>query len=61
MVDKVSSANIINMLNEFFGVMVEIIDQHGGHVNKFMGDSILTFLKIREAFRIVFLMFCIVL
>ena len=60
MVDKVSSANIINMLNEFFGVMVEIIDQHGGHVNKFMGDSILTFLKIREAFRIVFLMFCIV-
>jgi len=45
MVDKVSSANIINMLNEFFGVMVEIIDQHGGHVNKFMGDSILTFFE----------------
>ncbi|MDG1851114.1 MAG: adenylate/guanylate cyclase domain-containing protein [Gammaproteobacteria bacterium] len=45
MVDKVSSANIINMLNEFFGAMVEIIDQHGGHVNKFMGDSILTFFE----------------
>jgi len=45
MADKVSSANIVDMLNEFFGVMVEIIDQHGGHVNKFMGDSIFAFFE----------------
>ena len=43
MVDKVSSANITNILNQFFSVMVKIIDQHGGHVNKFMGDSIFAF------------------
>lgn len=45
MADKVSSANIVDMLNEFFGVMVEIIDQHGGYINKFMGDSIFAFFE----------------
>ena len=45
MADKVSSANIVDMLNEFFAVMVEIIDQHGGYINKFMGDSIFAFFE----------------
>jgi adenylate cyclase len=45
MVEKVSSTDITTVLNEFFSTMVEIIDQHGGHVNKFMGDSIFAFFE----------------
>lgn len=45
MVEKISSADITTILNEFFSTMVEIIDKHGGHINKFMGDSIFAFFE----------------
>ena len=45
MVEKISSADITTILNEFFSTMVEIIGHHGGHVNKFMGDSIFAFFE----------------
>ncbi len=34
-------AVIVELLNNYFAVMVRIILQHGGHVNKFIGDGIL--------------------
>jgi adenylate cyclase len=32
---------IIDMLNDCFGVAVEVVEQHGGNVLKFMGDGML--------------------
>lgn len=34
-------AEVVDLLNGFFGVVVEEIDRHGGIVNKFMGDAVL--------------------
>lgn len=34
-------AEVVDMLNRFFGVIVEEVDRHGGLVNKFMGDAVL--------------------
>lgn len=47
-VEKVSAAKIINILNEYFSAMVAIIDLHGGHVNKFMGDSVIAYFDCPE-------------
>lgn len=44
-VEKVSPAKVIQILNDFFGAMVEIIDRHGGQVDKFMGDSVIAFFE----------------
>jgi adenylate cyclase len=32
---------VVDLLNEFFGIVVETVDQHGGWVNKFEGDAAL--------------------
>lgn len=32
---------IIDMLNRYFGAMVELIHAHGGSIDKFMGDSVM--------------------
>ena len=34
-------AEVVAMLNRFFGVIVDEVDRHGGLVNKFMGDAVL--------------------
>ena len=44
-VEKASPAQIIRILNVYFGAMVEIIDRHGGLVDKFMGDSVIAFFE----------------
>jgi len=36
-----SPADVVSMLNRFFAVIVEEVDDHGGLVNKFMGDAVL--------------------
>jgi adenylate cyclase len=36
-----SPAEVVAMLNRFFAVIVEEVDDHGGLVNKFMGDAVL--------------------
>lgn len=34
-------AEVVSVLNRFFGVVVDEVDAHGGLVNKFMGDAVL--------------------
>jgi adenylate cyclase len=34
-------AEVVNRLNEFFGIVVETVDHYGGFVNKFQGDAAL--------------------
>lgn len=43
---------VTNLLNEYFGQMIPIIEQHGGAVNKFIGDAILAVFNepIKDAF-----------
>lgn len=31
----------VALLNEFFGVVVPVLAEHGGHTNKFLGDGVL--------------------
>ena len=35
------ATEVVELLNEFFGVVVETVDEHGGWVNKFEGDAAL--------------------
>lgn len=39
--EKRSPEEVVEMLNEYFAVMVKIINQHGGVVDKFIGDAIM--------------------
>lgn len=39
--EKVSARTMVDVLNEYFGHMIEIIDEEKGYVNKFMGDAIM--------------------
>ena len=32
---------VVDMLNEFFAVVVEVVEKHGGWINKFEGDAAL--------------------
>lgn len=38
---KLPPQEVVKMLNEFFGVVVEVIGEHGGSINKFEGDAAL--------------------
>jgi adenylate cyclase len=35
------AADVVNLLNEFFRVVVDAVNRHGGFVNKFQGDAAL--------------------
>jgi adenylate cyclase len=39
--EKHTAAEIVTMLNQYFSEMVRAITQHGGTVNKFIGDAIM--------------------
>lgn len=39
--EKRNPEEVVAMLNEYFGVMVAIINRHGGVVDKFIGDAIM--------------------
>lgn len=39
--EKKDPSEVVEMLNEYFGIMVKIINQHGGVVDKFIGDAIM--------------------
>ncbi|MCW4352738.1 adenylate/guanylate cyclase domain-containing protein [Hoyosella sp. YIM 151337] len=38
---KQTPTQIVTVLNEFFHVAVDVVDAHGGLVNKFMGDAVM--------------------
>lgn len=39
--ERMSPPNVISMLNEYFSLLVGVIDSHGGVVNQFQGDAML--------------------
>lgn len=39
--EKVTPEDVVNMLNEYFKIMVSIINKHHGVVDKFIGDAIM--------------------
>lgn len=39
---------IIEMLNDYFGVVVDVVERHGGNVLKFMGDGMLAIFDMEE-------------
>lgn len=41
--ESLPPASVVEMLNNYFGVMTDVIDQHKGTINEFYGDGILTF------------------
>lgn len=39
---------IIEMLNDYFGVVVDVVERHGGNVLKFMGDGMLAIFDMEQ-------------
>jgi adenylate cyclase len=39
--DSATALEAVALLNEFFGVVVPVLESHGGHANKFLGDGML--------------------
>ena len=39
--ESLSPDDVVNLLNEYFSLLVEIINRHGGVVNQFQGDAML--------------------
>lgn len=41
--ERLPPTSVVRLVNNFFGVMTEVIGQHGGTINEFYGDGILVF------------------
>jgi adenylate cyclase len=39
--DRSTAREAVGLLNEFFGLVVPLLVEHGGHANKFLGDGVL--------------------
>jgi class 3 adenylate cyclase len=39
--ERGSAAEVVRLLNDFYGLVVPVIARHGGHANKFVGDGLL--------------------
>ena len=44
--ESLSPDDVVNLLNEYFSLLVEIINRHGGVVNQFQGDAMLVTFNI---------------
>jgi class 3 adenylate cyclase len=48
--EKYESESIVSMLNIFFERVTEIVQNHGGFVNKFIGDGMLAFFAVGDTY-----------
>jgi adenylate cyclase len=48
--ERASAAQIVSTLNSLFETLVPVIDRHGGHVDKFIGDGLLAVFGAPEGF-----------
>jgi adenylate cyclase len=48
MAEKYSPFTVIELLNRYFSKMSDIIDKHGGVIDKFMGDSIMVLFGVHD-------------
>jgi class 3 adenylate cyclase/CHASE2 domain-containing sensor protein len=48
--EKISSESLVSMLNVFFGRVSEIVQDNHGFVNKFIGDGMLAFFAVGDAY-----------
>ena len=39
--EELSAAEVVALLNEYFGILVEVVMEHDGVIDKFMGDALL--------------------
>jgi adenylate cyclase len=46
--EKITSEELVSVLNLFFGRISEVVQENNGFVNKFMGDGMLAFFAIGE-------------
>ncbi|MEC9311684.1 MAG: adenylate/guanylate cyclase domain-containing protein, partial [Pseudomonadota bacterium] len=44
--EQVPGPEVIDMLNDYFGIAVTVIQSHGGNILKFMGDGMLTMFNL---------------
>lgn len=49
LMESLPTAVMIEVLNRFYGLMVQLVVQHGGVIDKFMGDSVMALFGIPEA------------
>jgi adenylate cyclase len=43
--EKVEANTVVRLINKYFDVMVKEIIDHGGHIDKFMGDAVMAVFK----------------
>ena len=46
--EALSGREIIDLLNDYFGVAVDVVQEHGGNVLKFMGDGMLAIFNVAK-------------
>jgi class 3 adenylate cyclase len=46
--ERASARETVAYLNDFFGLVVPVLDKHGGHANKFIGDGVLGVFGVPE-------------
>ncbi|MFL6089155.1 MAG: adenylate/guanylate cyclase domain-containing protein [Aeromicrobium sp.] len=46
--ETAAAADVVNTLNRIFTAIVPVIERHGGHVDKFLGDGLLAYFGVPE-------------